>query len=109
MTVDTVLESLFRSRPDRWSLDGAGVTRSESVIPALVDRDAQVSTDRLRVLLVGGLSGKPRDAEAALQVLEHSAVQGETNQRLAVQSCKKAHGRRRRFTHGHPFVAQLEL
>ena len=73
MDVNATLESLARTRPDRWVVDGAGVTRSEAVIPALVDRGAHDPEAGVRVLLIGGLSGKARDVEIGLQVLEHLA------------------------------------
>ena len=68
--VDSALSQLARARPDVWSIAACGVTRSERPISALVDRDAySPATDRIRVLLVGGLSGRPLDVEAALKAV----------------------------------------
>lgn len=72
MDINATIESLAGARPDRWVVDGAGVTRSESVIPALVDRRAYgESPATFRLLIVGDLSGAPQDVNVALQVLEH--------------------------------------
>ena len=65
------LESLQAQADGAWKLEACGVTRSETPIPALVHRDAYVAaTDARRVLLVGGLSGRAADVEAALRALE---------------------------------------
>jgi unsaturated rhamnogalacturonyl hydrolase len=65
------LETLQALSHGSWVLDACGVTRSESPIPALVNRDSFESTwDPTRVLLVGGLSGSAADVEAALQTLD---------------------------------------
>jgi rhamnogalacturonyl hydrolase YesR len=50
----------------RWSLNACGITRSGSVIPALVHPDAyNPAATGIRVILIGGLSGKSEDVEAA--------------------------------------------
>ena len=76
--VGSALESLARGRPGLWSLSACGVTRSQSPIPALVDRDAYTpAANRARVLLVSGLTGERQDVELSLRVLEHHVGQGD--------------------------------
>ena len=68
--VDSVVAGLAGSRGDLWTASACGVTRADRQIAALVDRDAYaVRTDRVRVLLVGGLSGQPDDVALALDGL----------------------------------------
>ena len=68
--VDSAVAGLAGSRGDLWTASACGVTRADRVIAALVDRDAYaVRTDRVRVLLVGGLSGQPDDVTTALDGL----------------------------------------
>ena len=58
-----------------WSEDGAGVTRRDTMIAALVHPDAYTDeSDRHRVLLIGGLSGSPDDVDAMASVLEAYAA-----------------------------------
>src|SRR5215468_5706358 len=69
--VNATLQALAASAADVWTLDACGVTRSQTPIPALVHRDAYApATPRTRVLLVGGLSGRPEDVTLACNVLE---------------------------------------
>ena len=50
----------------RWILDACGITRSGSVIPALVHPDANdPAATGTRVVLIGGLRGRSADVEAA--------------------------------------------
>jgi unsaturated rhamnogalacturonyl hydrolase len=50
----------------RWSLDACGITRSGSMIPALMHPDAHnPDTPGVRVVLIGGLNGRSEDVEAA--------------------------------------------
>ena len=51
-----------------WLRSACGVTRGDRDIIALVDRDAYaMDIDRIRVLLVGGLSGTPEDVGIAVR------------------------------------------
>jgi hypothetical protein len=69
--VNATLQGLAARAADVWTLDACGVTRSQTPIPALVHRDAYVPiTPRARVLLIGGLSGRPEDVALAYNVLE---------------------------------------
>lgn len=72
------LDNLAEARPGFWSRTACGVTRSLSPIPAILDRNAySADTARARVLLVGGLSGRPADVDAALHALELYAGGGD--------------------------------
>jgi rhamnogalacturonyl hydrolase YesR len=74
----SVLAALARKSPNLWQLSSCGVTRSRQSILALLDRDAYSSlSGRVRVLLLGGLSGNPSDSGLVLKVLEFSADQEE--------------------------------
>ena len=65
------LDTLAQARPGFWSRTACGVTRSLTPIPALLDRNAySAETGRIRVLLVGGLSGRAADVDLALHALE---------------------------------------
>jgi len=69
--VTTALTSMISRAGGFWHQDACGVTRSETVIPALVHTDAYApATPRRRVLLIGGLSGHADDAALTLQALE---------------------------------------
>ena len=73
-TLESSLADLVSSSPGVWMPSSCGVTRAERQIAALVDRDAYgPSTDRVRVLLVGGLSGMPDDVTVALETLQFFA------------------------------------
>ena len=73
-TLESSLADLVSSSPGVWMPSSCGVTRAERQIAALVDRDAyEPSTDRVRVLLVGGLSGMPDDVTVALETLQFFA------------------------------------
>ena len=72
------LDTLVRSRPGFWSRTACGVTRSLTPIPVLLDRNAySADTARIRVLLVGGLSGRGADVDMALHALELYAGGGD--------------------------------
>ncbi len=76
LSVTATLQALVARAPDLWTLDACGVTRAQTPIPALVHREAYVSsTLRTRVLLLGGLSGRPEDVALATQVLETHLMQ----------------------------------
>lgn len=65
------LDKLAQARPSFWTRTACGVTRSLSPIPALVDRNAySAETSRTRILLLGGMSGRAVDVDAALHALE---------------------------------------
>ncbi len=62
--------SLARDNPEVWQSAACGVTRSLNSIPALVERGAYLdAAGRVKVVLVGGLSGDRRDANLALEAL----------------------------------------
>ena len=70
-----------------WTRDGCGVTRRDTQIVSLVHRDAYVDdTDRHRVLLVGGISGKSDDADAAASVLRAYASSQRIRNRVALSA-----------------------
>ena len=72
------LDDLTKARPGFWSRTACGLTRSLTPIPALLDRNAYAAeTSRIRVLLVGGLSGRPADVDMALHALELYAGGGD--------------------------------
>ncbi len=72
------LEVLAQARPGFWTRTACGVTRSLTPIPALLDRNAySADTGRIRVLLVGGLSGRAADVDMALHALELYAGGGD--------------------------------
>ena len=69
--VNATLQALAARAADVWTLDACGVTRSQTPIAALVHRDAYTPiTPRVRVLLIGGLSGRPEDVTLAYNTLE---------------------------------------
>ncbi len=78
MTLDEQIEALLTQAPGFWHLDACGVTRSERQIPALLHgTDQPPAGDRLQLVLIGGLSGKQEDADAALAALQsYSAAAG---------------------------------
>ena len=54
-----------------WRLDACGVTRSGSAIPVLLHPDASdPDSMSIRVLLIGGLSGRPGDVDVARTAAE---------------------------------------
>ena len=76
--VINALDTLVLARPGFWSRTACGVTRSLAPIPALLDRNAySAETSRVRVLLLGGLSGRAADIDAALHALELYAGGGD--------------------------------
>ena len=76
--ISNALDALVRARPAFWSRGACGVTRSLTPIPALLDRNAySADTSRVRVLLVGGLSGGAADVDLELHALELYAGGGD--------------------------------
>lgn len=70
MSLDQQIEELLAQAPGFWHLDACGVTRSERQIPALLHGvDQPPAGGRLQLVLIGGLSGKQEDADAALAAL----------------------------------------
>ena len=68
-----------------WSQDGAGITRRDTTIAALVHPDAyNDESDRHRVLLIGGLTGSPDDVDAMASVLESYATNRRLRNRIAL-------------------------
>ena len=78
---------LASREPDLWTQDACGVTRSERAVPVLLHRDAYADeSEKARVLLVGGLSGRADDVELAFQVLDLFAGNGDLRGRLALSA-----------------------
>ncbi|MCH8061864.1 MAG: hypothetical protein IH861_05115 [Chloroflexi bacterium] len=78
---------LASKEPELWTQDACGVTRSERGIPALLHRDAYAhESEKARVLLVGGLSGRANDVDLAFQVLEVFADDRDLRGRLALSA-----------------------
>ena len=72
------LDDLASARPAFWTRTACGVTRSLTPISALLDRNAySADSSRARILLLGGLSGRPGDANLALHALELYAGGGD--------------------------------
>ncbi len=68
-----------------WTDDGCGVTRLDTSIVALARPDAYSDeSDRHRVLLLGGLTGSSRDADALASVLEAYAMSQRLRNRIAL-------------------------
>jgi len=79
--LESNVHSFARRRDDIWTLTASGVTRTERQILALVDRDAyNPITEKVRVLLVGGLSGVASDVSIAIKAL--SLVASSTDKSL---------------------------
>ena len=78
-TINEALDTLIRIRPGFWTRSACGVTRSLGQIPALLDRNAYSSeTSRIRILLLGGLTGYQADVDMALHALELFAGGGDS-------------------------------
>ena len=76
------IQALASENPDLWTLDACGVTRSETQIPALLHPDAYVpDTDRTRVLMISGLSGRTEGVDNGFSALESYAGRGESLER----------------------------
>ena len=76
------IQALTSQHADLWASDACGVTRSETQIPALLHADAYVpDTDRTRVLLLSGLTGKSESVENGFSVLDSYLSGGESLQR----------------------------
>ena len=78
---------LASKEPELWTRDACGVTRTERGIPALLHRDAYAhESEKARVLLVGGLSGRADDVALAFQALDLFADTGGLRGRLALSA-----------------------
>lgn len=78
-TIKDAIDTLIRARPGFWTRSACGVTRSLGQIPALLDRNAySVETSRIRILLIGGLTGYKADVDMALHALELFAGGGDS-------------------------------
>ena len=82
MTYAERIETLASEHAELWTLDACGVTRSETQIATLLHPDAYVpETDRTRVLLLSGLTGRSEGAENGFRVLDSYLSGGEAIQR----------------------------
>ena len=70
MNLNQQLNALLTDAPGFWQLDACGVTRAEREIPLLLHGAAHAPATGLRLLLLGGLSGKPQDVDLALAALK---------------------------------------
>ncbi|MEZ4736863.1 MAG: glycoside hydrolase family 88 protein [Caldilineaceae bacterium] len=71
MNLTARLTDLMANAAGRWQMTACGVTRSASAIPVLLPHTiAPPRPNAIRVLLIGGLSGRPADVEVALRVVE---------------------------------------
>ncbi len=87
MTLDKQIESLIAQAPGFWHLDACGVTRTERQIPALLHgADQPPAGERLQLVLIGGLSGKQEDADAALTALNSCSAAPGLSQRYALSA-----------------------
>ena len=76
------LEALAAEHPRLWTADACGVTRADTQIPALLHADAYVpETDRARVLLLSGLTGRSKGVENGFRVLDSYVGGGDALQR----------------------------
>ena len=90
------VETIIAESGVPWSVDGCGVTRRDTQIVSLVHRDAYLDdSGRHRALLVGGLSGKSDDVEAAASVLQAYASSQRLRNRVALSAipCANPDGR----------------
>lgn len=84
--LERTVEELAGAPGVRWRRTACGVTRAGREIFALVDRDAYAKCcGRVRVLLVGGLSGTPEDVGIALRAVRK--IGEKSDQSLVALSC----------------------
>ena len=87
MTLDEQIEALVTHTPGFWQLDACGVTRTERGIPALMHGTAQPPAgERIQLVLIGGLSGKQEDADAALAALNSYSAASGLSDRVALSA-----------------------
>ena len=87
MTLDKQIEALVTHTPGFWQLDACGVTRTERQIPALMHGTAQPPAgERIQLVLIGGLSGKQEDADAALAALKSYSASPGLSERVALSA-----------------------
>ena len=78
MDLDGWVQRLAYLSHGSWIADACGVTRSETPIPVLVNRDAySADRDAPRVALVGGMSGEVSDVDAAIRALDFLIKSGD--------------------------------
>ena len=66
----SAVESLVLEYPDLWRAAACGVTRSFRSIPVLEEPGTyRIAPGRVKVVLVGGLSGDPRDAALCVEAV----------------------------------------
>ena len=66
----SAVESLVLEYPDLWRAAACGVTRSFRSIPSLEEPGTyRIAPGRVKVVLVGGLSGDPRDAALCVEAV----------------------------------------
>lgn len=81
---ERAVDELADSPGANWRRSACGVTRAGREIIALVDRDAYAKEcDRVRVMLIGGLSGTPEDVVIALRAAR-GIGQGSDQARIAL-------------------------
>ena len=88
-TAQESLDRLFASQqlPDTVRRSAVGVTRRQTVIPALVTADDfDYTTSKTRILLVGGLDGSAADTLAAVRWFFGSSEAEPLRQRFAVSA-----------------------
>lgn len=71
MNLNARLADLVAKSATLWQVTACGVTRSATAIPVLLPHaTTPPATKPIRVLLIGGLSGRPADVEVVLRVVE---------------------------------------
>lgn len=76
---------LARSNPHLWRHDAAGLTPLGMPLRALVHADAyDLDSRRLRVLVVGGITGRPNDVRLALALMRRYAAVKSVHERVAL-------------------------
>ena len=81
------VESISSRAAGMWTLAAAGVTRSETLIPALVHRNAHLTSAKgPRLMLLGGLSGREADVRLVLRTLEAYLASGENPAKSVILS-----------------------
>ena len=79
------LTELARSHPGLWRLDSAGVTPLGRPLQALVHADAyDLNSRRLRVLMLGGITGRQADVRTAHAVLAGYAADSRLRGHIAL-------------------------
>ena len=91
--IQAALNALADTEPGHWVHDASGVTREETPIPALVDREAYLpECSRHRILLIGGFSGEQADVDLALSAA--ALIGSSSDIALSVVPCANPDGLR---------------